>query len=207
MKKSSQLLILLILISTQSVAQMKKPINNQKDGIICKVMTGNLATNISAARSTTDLVSTNLLMKENESQTVIVPFKTLSGEARPLTLNLKRIHVSPNNSMSSFPGGEYSFNNPFEANSVFSRNDITGKTTVAGLNFVFEGEQNAKTNEAFLNALKQQTFFSPYLIIKMSPNSPTAQLVTPKGQVTNFVVMVCVVSDDKRSVFPGEAKN
>ena len=207
MKKFLQLSILVTLISSQSFAQMKKPINNQRDGIICKVMTGNSPTNGSAARRTTDLVSTNLLMKENESETVIVPFKTLSGEARPLTLKLKRIHVSPNNSLFLLPGGDYSFNNPFEANSIFSRNDITGKTVVSGSNFVFEGEQNAKKNEAFLNTLKQQTFFSPYLIIKMTPNSPTSQLVTPKGQVTNAIVMVCVVSDDKRSVFPGESKN
>ncbi len=77
---------------------------------------------------------------------------------------------------------------------MFSRNDITGATRVTGLNFVLEGEQNAKMLEAQLNTMKQHTFFSPYLIVKVTPDAAENQLVAPNGIVTNFIVVACIIT-------------
>ena len=195
MKKYNLSLTLMTLVASQVFAQPGKELSNPKAGVVCKVMTGNAPTLSSPARPTTDLISTKILMKENETQTITADFKALNGEPRPLTLKLQRLHLEPKQSIGLQPGGRYFFNNPFEPNSIFSRDDISGRTVVNGLNFVFEGEQNAKPIEAFLNTRKQQTFFSPYLIIKMTPKNPEEQLVTSNGQLTNFVVVICVIAE------------
>ncbi len=58
-------LALITVISVIVEAQQKLELRDKTDGVVCKIMTGNAATATSAARMTTDLATTKIILKEN----------------------------------------------------------------------------------------------------------------------------------------------
>jgi hypothetical protein len=170
---------------------------NGRAGITCQVFSGNQQTAMSAGRTASLLAKSKLLKRTNESFSVSIPFRTLDGAERPMKVNVRRIEINADRPAFSDVlrvGADYSFNNPFEANSVFARNDLTGQTLVRGTHFVLEGEKNALDAVDTLRSKKNYSMFNPYLIMKMKAENLDEPLLTPDGQVTNYLVLSCVAS-------------
>jgi hypothetical protein len=169
-----------------------------RSGITCQVFAGNADTAGSAQRTASLLFKSKFLSRANQDVSVSIPFTTPSGQVRPMNVSIKRVNLSISGaaltSESARIGADYSFNNPFEAGSIFARNDVTGQTTVRGSHFVFEGESNALDQVELLRGKKNYSIFNPYLIMKMSPQAPEDQLIGPDGQRTNYVVLSCVIT-------------
>jgi hypothetical protein len=129
-----------------------------------------------------------------DTLSISIPFKSSDGLARLMSVKVRRINLEPQAAFGSLltqVGVDYAFNNPFELGSIFARNDRTGQFSVSGKRFVFEGETNALDAVRVWRGKTNFNTFNPYLLIKMTPQSPRERLTAPDGRTTDYLVLSC----------------
>jgi hypothetical protein len=191
MKKASAFMIILM-------AQIVSA-SNGKEAIGCKVHGLNSKDGHFRFKESSTF-DTGSILNDNESKTLQIVFKTLTGVNRNFKLSIQKQVLPP---MQFQPvatvGAKFAFNNPFEANSIYRRNDLTGLTELRGFGFTSEGSPTGLLKDIL--AQKQQvttagTSIDPYLMIGLidavkNEGHVRELLITPSGDIIDGLLVTC----------------
>lgn len=133
-----------------------------------------------------------------DKKTIKVEFKTLDGQSIPFKLSIEKLELGPNQfNQNKSVGAAYSFNNPFEKDARFSRNDKTAETKLVGIGFAHE---NAITGHLtsmmdYMKSRPNQSTITPYMMVGLTnSNSVTKELVAPNGDIITSLLVVCTTA-------------
>lgn len=177
------------------------------DSYVCKILSYSRGTGLTAKRIEKQ-INSDVLTPVKKNSVLKINFRTLKNEDRMMTINMERILLDPSPLRPSINlGAKYSYNNPFEPNSILGRNDKTGQTEVTGNGFINEGGVNYISLIDYLIAHPNLSTVNPYhMVYLINPKTLTGdielkkdenKLISPDGEIVDTILVSCFIIDPR----------